>query len=418
MEIFFIIALLFGYNLTFWLVVSFLRTIDEVRERVKNIPSRRIDVPFGPEEVAVIIPAHNEELVIEGTVRQLLSLVPKNNIHVVSDGSTDKTASIARGLEVNVLENVTPLGKAGALKKGMGYFQISKHFQAVFFVDADTLIDVNFLKNALPSFSDPEVTVVAGHATTMWNPEKTSFFGMFFVSFRERMYLYMQQIIKYAQTWRRTNMTTIVPGFASIYRSNILPFIDIDPKGLFIEDFNMTFEVQKKRLGRIVYHPDAYAITQDPDNFRDYVRQMFRWNIGFWQTVIKHGLWRSWFSFFLVLSIFECILSSVIILCFPFVMAIFLFPIFFESSLHWEWFLALHTFFNSFLNLKILFWGVFLGDYFMSITAGIFQKRPRYFLYGLGFLFLRFIDGCIYLISIPKACLTRSSGIWKSPTRR
>jgi len=47
-------------------------------------------------DVAVLIPAHNEALVIEESLRSIMVLVPSENVHVVSDGSTDATVDIAR----------------------------------------------------------------------------------------------------------------------------------------------------------------------------------------------------------------------------------------------------------------------------------------------------------------------------------
>ena len=55
-----------------------------------------------------------------------------------------------------------------------------------------------------------------------------------------------------------------------MYRVDVLDQIDIAAPGLVIEDFNMTFEVHAKKLGRIAFRPDvAVAYTQDPDTWDD-----------------------------------------------------------------------------------------------------------------------------------------------------
>ena len=70
--------------------------------------------------VAVVVPAHNEELVIEATLDALLAQeYPALQIHVVSDGSTDATVEIARrfaGRGVIVHELSTNVGKSAALQ--------------------------------------------------------------------------------------------------------------------------------------------------------------------------------------------------------------------------------------------------------------------------------------------------------------
>ena len=74
------------------------------------------------QDVAVLIPAHNEELVIEASIAAIAALVPRRNIHVVSDGSTDRTAELARRAGVHVIETRTNVGKAGALEEAIERF--------------------------------------------------------------------------------------------------------------------------------------------------------------------------------------------------------------------------------------------------------------------------------------------------------
>ena len=82
----------------------------------------------------------------------------------------------------------------------------------------------------------------------------------------------------------------------------------------------MTFEVHHKHLGRIAFHPGVQAYTQDPDNLRDYTRQMRRWCLGFWQTVRRHGFWPSRFCLALAVTVFELLMSSLFFVSLPLVM--------------------------------------------------------------------------------------------------
>ncbi len=399
LAIFIIILVTFGVSSTVWGIVGLLRLVTSPFSKKPALNSpEQIQVL----EVAAIIPAHNEQRVIARTIEPLLKILPAQNIHVISDGSKDKTAEIARSYGVNVLEFAQGHGKAGALDEGIKHFRLTKKFKAVLLVDADSAVSETYLKYALPEFNDPQVAAVAVHATTDW-PKNASFRQMISVSYREKFYFFLQRIIKYGQSWKYTNVIHIVPGFASIYRSSVIEKINIDPKGLVIEDFNMTFELHHKNLGKIVYHPKIYAKTQDPDNITDYVKQLRRWYLGFWQTIFRHGFWISFFWVSLLLVIVEVVISSVVFITLPF------------SLIYILIFHGTHIFY---LTLIGVFFGLIVPDYLMTVIIAISQRRPKYLLYGLTFMYMRYIDALCMIWSIPKAVFQKSSGRWVSPTRR
>ena len=101
---------------------------------------------------ALIIAAHNEEVVIGNLIESMLKLdYPKEmyDIFVIADNCTDNTAKIARGYNVNVCErNVSD-------KRGKGYalewmfdklFKMEEQYDAIAIFDADNLVHKNFLK--------------------------------------------------------------------------------------------------------------------------------------------------------------------------------------------------------------------------------------------------------------------------------
>ena len=275
-----------GVSLAFWSVVAVLRRLAELRRPERPVPPHRLT----PRDVAVIIPARNEEMIISATIRSVLRLVKPGNIHVVADGCDDDTGLIALSWGLNVLEPMPARGKAAGIEAVVRDFDLPGRFRVLLIVDADTELDEHYLERALPLFDDPEVVAVAGYAKASWRPQELTLMGRLLVAYRTRLYAVMQWI-KYAQTWRRTNVTSIVPGFASMYRTSVLAQMDLNPPGLVIEDFNMTFEVHHKRLGKIAFRPDIGATTQDPDNLPDYYKQITRWQLGLWQTVRRHRLW-------------------------------------------------------------------------------------------------------------------------------
>lgn len=421
-----LVIIVLGVNFVLWTLVGGLRlttehlTIQPVHEKPGRWgpSSARWPGELSPSGVAVLIPAHNEEPVIAATIRSALRLVPPENVHVVADGCDDATAEIARANGVKVLELNPNRGKAGGIEAAVEQFDIPDRFAVLLLVDADTELDEHYLERGLPLLETPDVVAVAGYAIAGWRPQELSSVGRFLVAYRTRLYAVMQWL-KYGQTWRWTNVTSIVPGFASMYRTSILRKMDLNPPGLVIEDFNMTFEVHHRRLGKIAFRPAVHATTQDPDNFRDYYRQVLRWHLGFWQTLRRHGFWISGFSAALALFLLEVIAASLGLVLLVAAM-ILLAPVILVNdvapSLGWD--IELGALVDAYGVLALVLLLALAVDYLLTCLTALAFRRPVLMLYGLGFLGLRFVDATAALWTIPQAWRTQSDGRWTSPTRR
>jgi glycosyltransferase involved in cell wall biosynthesis len=84
--------------------------------------------------VLVVIPAFNEEGAIGGVLEKLRET--NQTVLVVSDGSTDSTARIAREFGVQLLDLPYNLGVGGALRAGFKY-AVAYNYEAVVQIDAD-----------------------------------------------------------------------------------------------------------------------------------------------------------------------------------------------------------------------------------------------------------------------------------------
>ncbi len=439
MTVWLLVVLVIGVNFILWGSIGLLRLCDEtvgqLRSRRRGRPHR--DRGSGPRraarrlqaaddegrhrltttDVAVLMAAHDEELVIEHSLQAIAALVPIGNVHVVSDFSTDRTAELARRAGARVLETKTNVGKAGALQLGIEDFGLAERFEAVLILDADTQLDPRYFEVALPLLDDPRVVAVAGCAQTRWHPRELSPLGAMIVAHRQRIYTLTQWLLKYGQTWRGVNATHIVPGFASIYRSRALEQIDINPPGLVIEDFNMTFEVHAKRLGRIAFAPGARAYTQDPSRYLDYVRQTRRWALGLWQTLRRHRPGSGVFSAAVALLVAELLTSSVFFLLMPLALLV-LGTAELATAAGLDAAAPVADTVDAHITFLAVAVGVLLPDYVLTCLVALFERRPRYLYLGLFFMPMRLTDAAIALWALPRAWREQSTGRWVSPTRR
>lgn len=101
----------------------------------------------------VIIPAYNEQEALPATVHELRNHQPGLDVVVVSDGSTDRTADVARSLGVRVLELPFNLGIGGALRTGF-LFAVRNGYDAAVQFDADGQHDPAHVKTLLDALED------------------------------------------------------------------------------------------------------------------------------------------------------------------------------------------------------------------------------------------------------------------------
>jgi cellulose synthase/poly-beta-1,6-N-acetylglucosamine synthase-like glycosyltransferase len=235
---------------------------------------------------------------------------------------------------------------------------------------------------------------------------------LFFTAYRVRLFRAMQSIYQYGQSWRPLSVTYIAPGAASMYRTSALPSIDIAAPNLVIEDFNMTFEVQHKRLGRIAYSPYAQCTSEDPFTFRDYCKQIRRWYLGFWQTVRRHGFWPSLFSVSLALFAAEVLAFSVFLAVLP------LFVLLWLVNGTDAYTLSATPFGIVAVSPLTLLLFYFVIDLLTTLVVAAYEKRPELILFAPLFPFLRYVDAVIYLRSFIGSFQTQSDGKWSSPTRQ
>jgi cellulose synthase/poly-beta-1,6-N-acetylglucosamine synthase-like glycosyltransferase len=127
---------LVAFVLCFFLLVECVTALLPVESGKSS--QRNLDV-----RVAILIPAHNEELVIEATIQQILATTPKSyRLIVIADNCTDATAAVAKSVGVTVIErqNSQRLGKGYAMDFGLNFLAANPP-DVVVFIDADSQVE-------------------------------------------------------------------------------------------------------------------------------------------------------------------------------------------------------------------------------------------------------------------------------------
>lgn len=277
------------------------------------------------EGVAVLVASKDGAATIGRTVA---SAVGQADVYVVSDGSTDDTAYVAMAAGATVLDLDVNVGKPAAIYRAVNEFALLDRYLAVLIIDDDTTIAPDFVRTSIrrmrngrraliprQPYDGPDrriadrradavtpdrdrrrqdVAIVVGRTITDWDERHrwNAWVG-------SRAYAYWRYQVTIRTGQDRVNALNCISGSNSIYRSELLREVLVEQTPYIVDDTYWLLETQRRRLGRVVYDPDARAWIQDPTNLRDWYRQNLRWLWGTFQGVAGHGVGRrrSWFDF-------------------------------------------------------------------------------------------------------------------------
>ncbi len=260
--------------------VGVFATYDRLR---KQGPSAEEAALYRP-QVAVLIPAYNEEKVIERTVRSVLgSTYTKLRVIVIDDGSKDETLAVARRAftaevttgKVVILTKANG-GKAEALNYGLQHVRDDEEIFVG--IDADTVIAPDAISYLVPRFLDPSVGAVAGNAKV-----------------GNRVNLWTRwQALEYitSQNFERRALNTlgavsVVPGAIGAWRTAAVRELGGYHSDTVAEDADLTMALLERGF-QVKYEDLALAFTEAPVNANGLMRQRFRWSFGILQAVWKH----------------------------------------------------------------------------------------------------------------------------------
>jgi len=228
--------------------------------------------------ITIVVPAHNEEKVIERCIEALIEIdYPSKEIIVVDDGSTDRTYELALQYKkkgVEVLHRQKAGGKSVALNTGILFSQ----GEIIITCDADSLISRQALRVIVQRFDDPMVNAVAGNVEVL---NRTNFL----TRIQALEYIVNENI--YRRVFDVFGVVPVVPGPLAAFRKSVLKEIGFYDKDTLTEDFDVTVKILK--TGKVVQAlSEAHVYTEAPVTWKDFYKQRLRWNRGTFQTLGKH----------------------------------------------------------------------------------------------------------------------------------
>jgi cellulose synthase/poly-beta-1,6-N-acetylglucosamine synthase-like glycosyltransferase len=333
--------------------------------------------------ISILIPCHNEEKSVRATVDSCLRQTrPPDEIIVINDGSTDKTAEILAsfGKKITVITIPVATGnKSHAQEYGLRFVKTDIFIAT----DGDTILDEHFVENAEKNFQNPNVHAVGGYVRSMrYN---------WLTACRAFEYTIGQNLYKLGQS--HIDFMLVIPGAAGAFRTKTFKkYITFDHDTL-TEDLDFTYRFHKFGL-RINYDRDMIVYTQDPMTLGAYANQMRRWYGGGWQNLMKHrSLITHRFNSSLELSLTygEGVIFSILA---------FLLPI-----------LNLHFFMNFILSYFIL-------GFAFSIYAGIKEKRWDIVFVPPVYLAVMYVNSYLFLEQFVREVILKKKNLyWFTPER-
>src|SRR5579862_2867125 len=265
-----------GYGILLYVLVRIKKVFD------RSKPENAGKEPFEP-EISLIVSAYNEQEFIERKIKNTLALAyPANKLKVIfiTDGSSDNTHQIIVQYK-NILSLHEPerRGKLAAMNRAMQF--VTTPF--VIFSDANTLLNVDCIKEIAKHYADARVGGVAGEKKVINDVENTA------AGVGEGLYWKYESFLK-----KLDSSFHSVVGAAGELFSVRTDLFEKEEGNVIIEDFVQSLKICIKGFV-IRYEPNAYAIETSSASMKEEQKRKVRICAGAFQAmVILKGL----FNFF------------------------------------------------------------------------------------------------------------------------
>ena len=289
-------------------------------EKFKNDLKHEYYVP-----ISIVVPAHDEDVTIIGTVKSLLNIDYKiYEIIVIDDGSKDDTSKklieyfnmhkinrpinkqvkckLEKEIYIAYINNIPVTlvikengGKADALNMGIN---VSK-YPYFLCMDADSKLQHDSLNKIAKPLLEDDTIVACGGMVGLSN-------GIEFENGYVKKYkmpknlLVCMQILEYDRSFLASrilldqiNGNLIISGAFGLFKKDMAIAVGGYDTATVGEDMELVVKLHVFCISHnikysIRYASDAICWSQAPNNMRDLINQRSRWYIGLFQTMIKY----------------------------------------------------------------------------------------------------------------------------------
>ncbi len=255
----------------------------------------------GPVTVTVLVPAHNEEDQLPGTLASLQAQSRQpDRVIVVADNCTDSTVALAQSAGVEVVETVeNTMKKAGALNEVLArLLPTLGDNDLVLVMDADTRLSDGFLSAAVRRFTDDRGLMAIG--ALFAGEDGHGLIGQF----QRNEYVRYSREIR-----RRRGRVFVLTGTASVFRSRALRVVSecrgqsipgvngrVYDTAALTEDNELTIAI-KSLGGLMISPPECTVVTELMPTWRALWSQRLRWQRGALENLGAYGMTRQTFRY-------------------------------------------------------------------------------------------------------------------------
>ncbi|AXH04141.1 glycosyl transferase [Lactiplantibacillus plantarum] len=379
--------------------------------------------PLTPEEqpfITIMIPAHNEEVMIENTINYLMNNLnyEKYEVLVTDDGSTDETPAILERLQ-NVYDNLRVVtikknqGKAHAFNVGVGFAR----GEFILSNDADSIPEPDALWKYMSYFMGEEHANTAAVTANMDVQNRSTIIA----KSQTVEFSSIVGVIKRSQVSALGNMYAY-SGANTMYRRDALIDVGLFRQDRATEDISIAWDHQLNGW-TTVFSPDILFYMNVPENLDALYHQRKRWAKGgtevlltnFKRVVSHPGKYLKQWAFITdqTLSIIWSLFFFVSTLIFLISLVTFFFTGNYERVYHMFCMAFIFVTFEMFAGVLQLLSALIVDDRGRKFKYLIFMP-----LYMLIYWQVNALALVTTLIPAVKTILGYGSGTWVSPVRK
>jgi len=231
--------------------------------------------------ISIIIPAWNEEVGIQKTIRSVMNNGYKYiEVIVVNDGSKDSTLKrienlkrryYKNGYKISIIDQKNT-GKAIALNNGIQRAQ----GEIIVTIDADSYIAPGTLKNLVSPLSNPFYDVSIGQILI---GNRQTILGV--IQYFEYTFGFHS---KKAQSV--LGSIYIFPGALTAFRKSVIEKVGYFEHYSCTEDLDLSIKIRNNGHN-VVYVENAVCVTEGPSDIKGLFNQRVRWRHGFLQCILN-----------------------------------------------------------------------------------------------------------------------------------